>query len=33
MAYVPNLKTKYDEEIIPALKSEFKYTSVMQVPR
>ena len=33
MAYVPNLKVKYDEEIIPALKSEFKYTSVMQVPR
>ncbi len=33
MAYVPNLKTKYNEEIIPALKSEFNYTSVMQVPR
>lgn len=33
MKYVPNLKTKYKEEIIPALMSEFKYKSVMQVPR
>jgi large subunit ribosomal protein L5 len=33
MAYVPNLKTKYDEEIVPALKAEFKYKTVMQVPR
>lgn len=31
--YVPNLKTKYKEEIIPALMKEFKYKSVMQVPR
>jgi large subunit ribosomal protein L5 len=33
MAYVPTLKKKYQEEIIPALKKEFNYTSVMQVPK
>lgn len=33
MKYVPNLKTKYKEEVIPALMNEFKYKSVMQVPR
>jgi len=33
MEYVPNLKTKYSEEIIPALMKEFSYKSVMQVPR
>ena len=33
MEYTPNLKKKYREEIIPALKQEFNYTSVMQVPR
>lgn len=33
MAYVPNLKKKYGEEIVPAIKKEFNYTSVMQVPR
>ncbi len=33
MAYVPTLKNKYKEEIVPALKKEFNYTSVMQVPR
>lgn len=33
MAYVPNLKQKYKEEIIPALTKEYGYTSVMQVPR
>lgn len=33
MAYVPTLKKKYQEEIIPALKKEFDYTSVMQVPK
>lgn len=32
MAYVPNLKQKYKEEIIPALTKEFSYKSVMQVP-
>lgn len=33
MTYVPNLKKKYYEEIIPALTKEFGYTSVMQVPK
>ncbi len=33
MAYIPTLKTKYREEIVPALKEEFNYSSVMQVPR
>ena len=33
MAYLPNLKKKYKDEIIPALTKEFGYTSVMQVPR
>ncbi|HIS34457.1 MAG TPA: 50S ribosomal protein L5 [Candidatus Avirikenella pullistercoris] len=33
MAYVPSLKTKYKEEIVPALQKEFGYKSVMQVPK
>lgn len=33
MKYVPNLKTKYDNEIVPALQKEFGYKSIMQVPR
>ena len=33
MAHIPNLKKKYKDEIIPALTKEFRYTSVMQVPR
>ncbi len=33
MDYKPSLKKKYLEEIVPALKKEFNYTSVMQVPR
>ncbi len=33
MAYIPTLKKKYQEEIIPSLKKEFDYTSVMQVPK
>ncbi len=33
MAYVPTLKTKYKEQIIPALTKEFDYKSVMQVPK
>ena len=33
MSYIPNLKTKYKEEIVPNLMKEFSYTSVMQVPR
>ncbi len=30
---VPRLKTRYKEEIVPALVKEFNYSSVMQVPR
>lgn len=33
MDYQPNLKKKYREEIIPALTKEFKYKSIMQVPK
>jgi large subunit ribosomal protein L5 len=33
MAYAPRLKTKYNEEIVTALKDKFQYKSVMQVPR
>jgi len=32
MEYVPNLKTKFKEEVVPALMKEFSYKSVMQVP-
>jgi large subunit ribosomal protein L5 len=31
--YIPALKTKYSEEIIPALMKEFGYKTVMQVPK
>ena len=33
MNYVPTLKKKYKEEVVPALKKEFDYSSIMQVPR
>jgi large subunit ribosomal protein L5 len=33
MAYVPTLKKKYKEEIVPVLVKEFSYKTVMQVPR
>lgn len=33
MSYVPRLKQKYKEEVIPVLKEQFKYKSSMQVPR
>jgi large subunit ribosomal protein L5 len=33
MNYIPDLKKKYHEEIIPSLKKQFAYKSVMQVPR
>lgn len=33
MSYVPRLKTKYREEVAPALMQQFGYTSVMQIPR
>jgi large subunit ribosomal protein L5 len=31
--YIPALKTKYKQEIVPALVKEFGYTSVMQTPK
>ena len=31
--YIPTLKKKYKEEIVPALMKEFAFTSVMQVPK
>jgi large subunit ribosomal protein L5 len=33
MEYTPTLKKKFLDEITPALKEKFGYTSVMQVPR
>ena len=33
MEYTPVLKTRFKNEIIPSLKKEFNYTSVMEVPR
>lgn len=33
MEYTPALQTKYRKEIIPALKKEFEYKSVMSVPK
>ncbi|MEO8794769.1 MAG: 50S ribosomal protein L5 [Daejeonella sp.] len=33
MSYVPRLKSKYNEDIVSALKDKFQYKSVMQVPR
>ncbi|MFA5620874.1 MAG: 50S ribosomal protein L5 [Weeksellaceae bacterium] len=31
--FIPRPQTRYKEEIIPAMKEEFSYTSVMQVPK
>jgi large subunit ribosomal protein L5 len=33
MSYIPRLKQKYTEEIVPALMQEFQYKSQMQAPR
>ena len=33
MDYIPTLKSKYKDEIVPAMMKEFGYKSVMQVPR
>ena len=33
MTYIPTLKTKYTEEIVPALVEKFSYTSSMQAPK
>ena len=31
--YIAGLEKKYQDEIVPALKEQFGYTSVMQTPR
>ncbi|RMD74535.1 MAG: 50S ribosomal protein L5 [Bacteroidetes bacterium] len=33
MKYIPRLRKKYQEEVVPAMMEEFKYDSVMEVPR
>jgi large subunit ribosomal protein L5 len=33
MKYIPRLKTKYLQQVVPALMEQFNYSSVMQVPR
>lgn len=33
MSYTPRLRNKYYEEVVPALKEQFQYSSVMEVPR
>jgi len=33
MAFVPRLKDKYRNEVVPSLQKEFNYSSPMQVPR
>jgi large subunit ribosomal protein L5 len=33
MSYIPRLKKKYKEEIVPALMEQFQYSTVMEVPR
>jgi large subunit ribosomal protein L5 len=31
--YVPNFKKQYDDKVAPALKEQFGYKNVMQVPK
>ncbi|MGB4838006.1 MAG: 50S ribosomal protein L5 [Saprospiraceae bacterium] len=33
MSYIPRLKTKYREEIVPKLNEQFGYRTIMEVPR
>ena len=33
MSYIPRLKKKYKEEVVPALMEQFQYSTVMQVPK
>lgn len=33
MKYIPRLKTKYLEQVVPSMMEQFSYSSVMQVPR
>lgn len=32
MAYIPRLRKKYQDEVIPELKKQFEYSNVMEVP-
>lgn len=33
MSYIPSLKSKYREEVVPKLKEKFDYKSIMEVPK
>ena len=33
MSYIPRLKKKYKEEVVPALMEQFQYSTIMQVPK
>ena len=33
MSYVPRLRQEYKEKVISALKEEFSYSNIMQVPK
>ena len=33
MAYIPRLKQEYRDRVVPALKEEFGYKNIMQVPK
>ena len=33
MSYTPRLRTKYFEEVVPAMQAKFNYSNSMQVPR
>jgi large subunit ribosomal protein L5 len=33
MSYIPTLKKKYTEQVVDALKKQYNYKSVMQVPK
>lgn len=33
MKYIPRLKTKYQEEVVPKLMEQFQYKSIMEVPK
>jgi large subunit ribosomal protein L5 len=33
MSFIPRLKTKYREEVVPKLMDQFQYSSVMEVPK
>jgi len=33
MSYTPRLRTKYFEEVVPAMQAKFNYKNSMQVPK